>query len=163
MWTSHYPHGYLKNCEREMAIRDAIKAARKYYEQGQEVDAADREPRKCRLFKLMITGHSFPETAATIRNISEHGLGGKTKAPLQVGETVCLKVEGKGDQLARVCWVNGENFGLYVIERIDLREFNFVNDGWDEKVVKPLGPSHVFDRFIPAVSTKRPGLGVFSK
>lgn len=98
-----------------------------------------------------------------IRNISTHGMGGITEAPLSIGDRVELCLKNGQSINAEIRWTRPDRkrtaFGLRSDAPLDPASFATKADGqsWDHTVIKPLDENHVFTRYRPVVTSKRPG------
>lgn len=118
----------------------------------------DREPRSRRLIKAVIESPRFGKIAATIRDLSNHGMGGKTQGQLVAGEEITISAGRSAGYPATVRWFRDGNFGLYLDDPIDLRAFLFTGDksAWDERVAAEKKPDLVRTCYKPQ-SAYRPG------
>lgn len=80
----------------------------------------EREPRRARLVRAVLTTASAGSQPVVLRNFSPHGVGGKATFPLVVGERLWVSLPGAEPIAATVRWVRGENFGLFTDEPLDL-------------------------------------------
>ncbi len=119
--------------------------------------ASEREVRSHRLVKATLTNARMGEETATIRNISEHGMGGRTRGELRRGEVVTISSHNGTRYDAVVCWYRGGNFGLHIAEKVDLEAFLFSGEGWERDVIKTREPDFVRTCYSPPEKIYRPG------
>lgn len=123
------------------------------------------EPRSARLIRLRMLHKVLGLIEANIRNISAHGLGGVTDTQLSVGDRLDLCLKDGKSMRAEVRWTRQEGkrtaFGLRSEGVLQPASFAAKGDGkdWDRTVIKPLDENHVFARYRPMKTAKRPGFG----
>lgn len=125
---------------------------------AETIKAKERESRSGRIFQAVIANARIGSQRATIRNISVHGLGGRSPVNLEVGERVTVTIEGTGRIEASVRWVNGDRFGVQLDRAIDPARLMFANKPWDAAAAAALRPAdRTATPFRPVTSTWRPG------
>ena len=96
----------------------------------------NRDPRSRRLIKATLRSPRFDSTSATIRDISNHGMGGKSPIELVAGEEITISAGRCTSHPATVRWYRNGNFGLFLEEPLDLKAFLFSGNTWDHSMVK---------------------------
>ena len=116
-----------------------------------------REERQQRLIKVVIEIESGIGFSAIVTNISEHGMGGKTQGVLKMSEAVTVVKTGYGRVRGEVRWIQGDRFGVYFDDPIDVDLFNFSDSNEQGHFVPPVKNGHVWKGFKTDTSAKRPG------
>lgn len=123
------------------------------------------EPRSARLIRLHMVHPEHGLVEANVRNVSAHGMGGVTDTQLSVGDRLDLCLKDGKSMRAEVRWTRQEGkrtaFGLRSEGVLQPASFAAKGDGkdWDRTVIKPLDENHVFARYRPMKTAKRPGFG----
>ena len=118
-----------------------------------------RRSRQSRLLRAHITSRRLGRFAATVRNVSTQGIGGKAPHDLDFGERVRLELPGLPSLLGTVRWTFEGQFGIETDTAIALDALRSAygnalpsaNDNLQFQVLRP-----------PSGSTKRPGLSTVS-
>lgn len=119
---------------------------------------SEREARSGRIFQVGLENARIGNLRATIRNVSQHGLGGRCGIPLEPGERLIVSIESAGRIGASVRWCDGQRFGLKLDKAIDPARLMFANKPWDAAAAAALRPSDATATpFRPVTSTWRPG------
>jgi len=117
-----------------------------------------REARPARLVRASIRSDRLPETDVLIRNISRRGIGAKARLdPLQVGDTVFIRLGPVDEVAGTVRWVRGDRFGVHLHDELNPDRFNFSGSDWTS-INRPYDRGHVYDQFRPAGRAWRPGI-----
>lgn len=125
---------------------------------GESVSETDREVRSGRMFQAAVENARIGQQRVTIRNVSEHGLGGRSQVPLEPGEQLVVTLQGLGRIDATVRWSDGSRFGLRLDRPIDPSRLTFGDKDWSVASAAVLMPTdRASDRFKPVTSTWRPG------
>lgn len=105
--------------------------------------------RERRMLTVDITPRGRPTARATIRDISEEGMGGRCDCRLVRGETVTVLLPNGMKKEADVAWAKAEFFGLHFHSPLDADDL--------KRVQKVTAPYVVPTLFRPSTSMKRPG------
>ena len=110
-----------------------------------------------RLLKARMVHPRHGEIDILVRDVSEHGVGGKCAHDVKIGEIVTIHLPASHAAQGRVAWRRGEGFGVELTGPI---EPGAVKPPADQAAnMSYLVP----DRFKPSDSIKRPGFGRRSK
>lgn len=117
--------------------------------------------RSTRLVRIVMIHPVHGDVEATVRNISQRGLGGKIQTPVHAGEKILIRTKSGATISAEIRWVKGQHFGLLAEQ--DLKPSDFAAPAelglWTERLSKPFDSAHVYNRFRPVTNVaKRPGL-----
>lgn len=116
-------------------------------EQGED----EREPRPSRLFVCDMRLSDGRRVKIRVRNISAHGLGGRTDLLIEPWQTVQVMLPQVGAVSGRIAWVRGNQFGVEFLNPIDPAEVTVA------AAARPTG--HVVPpQFRPSGDHRRPGL-----
>lgn len=127
-------------------------------------EAASQRPdqrriRQSRLLKAEITSKRLGKFSATVRNVSEQGLGGKSPLPLDLGERVKIELPGLLPLLGTVRWTVDCVFGIETDKAVALDALRTAHGanlpGGDQANAFPIMRP-------PAAPAKRPGLNAVS-
>jgi PilZ domain len=121
--------------------------------------AEKRRSRQSRLLRAHITSRRLGRFTATVRNVSEQGIGGKAPHELNLGERVQVDLPGLLPLVGTVRWTFEGQFGIETDKAIALDALRnahgnalpTANDSVQFAVMRP-----------PVVSARRPGLGTVS-
>ncbi len=122
--------------------------------------AEKRRPRQSRLVKAALGCQRLGRFDVTIRNVSEHGIGGQGPYPLEIGERMTIFMPGHDPMLGTVRWVADRTFGIQTdqpIETVRLRAAH------GEQIVTADAKADFQIVPAPRLSTWRPGLGLTTK
>lgn len=118
-----------------------------------------RRVRQSRLLKAEITSRRLGQFTATVRNVSDQGLGGKADAILELGERVKVELPGLLPLLGVVRWTMNGQFGIETDKAIALDALRSAHGsklpGSDPSVLFPI-------QRPPVAPAKRPGLNSIS-
>lgn len=118
-----------------------------------------RRTRQSRLLKADITSKRLGKFSATVRNVSEQGLGGKAPVELDLGERVKVELPGLLPLLGTVRWTVNGQFGIETDKAVALDALRTANGGnlpgGDQGNAFPIMRP-------PAAPAKRPGLNAVS-
>ena len=82
------------------------------------LDSDQRMPRHARLLRGTISSPEMGVREVLFRNFSRHGVGGRTDAPLMVGDRIWVGLQGLAPIAATVRWVRNDRFGLIADQQI---------------------------------------------
>lgn len=117
-----------------------------------------RESRARKLINVEIQSADGHKYSAIVTNLSRHGMGGKTQAMLKALEQITVTKQGYGQLEGEIRWVDGQYFGVYFAEPIDVERFNFSGDNQQGHFVQQAKNGHVWTGFKTGSSTRRPGV-----
>ncbi len=116
-----------------------------------------RTQRQSRLLQATLSTPRFGRFAATIRNISLHGLGGRAPVMLFPGDTVQVELQGLPVMHGIVRWAFDDRFGIETDMPIQLAALRTALGGY-----LPTSDTSIAFRIEPPVAceTRRPGLSI---
>lgn len=76
------------------------------------LDSDQRMPRHARLLRGTISSPELGVREVLFRNFSRHGIGGRSDAPVTVGDRIWVGLQGLAPIAATVRWVRNDRFGL---------------------------------------------------
>lgn len=116
-----------------------------------------RRSRQSRLLRADITSRRLGRFTATVRNVSEQGIGGKGPVELNLGERVQVDLPGLDPLVGTVRWAYEGQFGIETDKAVALDDLRSAHGG-----KLPASNQSVQFEVIrpPVVQAKRPGLGV---
>ena len=121
-----------------------------------EGQLSPRDSRSARIFRATIIVAGVGEVPAMIRNVSAHGLGGRTSSRLIAGQQVTVAISGIGKIGATVRWTDDERFGLLLDRAIDPEKIRFAQTSWEQVVQQRLSDNRQGIVPRPLSSTWRP-------
>ena len=122
------------------------------YQRNATREMTPREQRQQTVIEATMTGEFTPQSAVTIRDISQFGIGAATKGDLpDIGEHVVLSLTNGGEVSGKVRWTDGHKFGLRLNKAFDLGRLNAINQ-LRSRVSENNGPSSAAIEAIEAIN-----------
>lgn len=114
-----------------------------------------RQPRQSRLVKAELACPRLGKFDATIRNVSETGLGGQAPHGLNIGERMTVFLPGHDPMMGTVRWVADKRFGLETDKPVDTTRLRAAHGN----PVPATHPTAGFEIIPPPTApARRPGL-----
>lgn len=117
-----------------------------------------RRSRQSRLLRADVTSHRLGRFSATVRNVSEQGIGGKAPMALNLGERVQVDLPGLLPLVGTVRWTFEGQFGIETDKAIALDALRSAHGG----KLPSTDQSVQFQVMRPVGTTRRPGLNSVS-
>ncbi len=114
-----------------------------------------RQPRQSRLVKAALACARLGQFDATIRNVSETGIGGQAPDALHIGERITVFLPGHEPMLGTVRWVAGTRFGIETDQPVETSQLRAAHGSG------ATAPENVAGFEIippPSAPARRPGL-----
>lgn len=111
-----------------MDLQITVTMLMKHFDPAQELSGLDqREARFESHFEVEIEQDFGPNSAATVNDVSQFGMGITTSALLQAFEVITIVKAGYGRIRAEVRWVEGNKIGVLFSEPVGMDFYHFTD------------------------------------